>query len=130
MARVGRDVLVLAEPDYEHRVDQPPVLEALGVWQRDSLCRQGADPSFGSRLAETCQRAGLHLVETGPIESREVLLSAGDWEQEWSMIEADLQGHVTASEIQRMRELDRDARARGARRLHVPTYFAWCRAGR
>jgi hypothetical protein len=30
-------------------------------------------------------------------------------------------------EIQRLKELDESARARGERVLHVPTYFAWGR---
>ena len=127
MARVGRDVLVLAEPDYAQRVDEPPELKQIGVWQKDSLRRQGADPSFGSRLAETCSRAGIRLIETGPIQDREVMRSAEEWDGEWSVIESDLEGRVTAEEIQKMRTLDQTARSRGERKLYVPTYFVWGR---
>jgi len=125
MARVGHSVLALAEPDYSNRVDEPAALKPLGQWQAESLRRQGADPSFGARLAGTFHQAGIKLVEAGPIQSREVMRSAEEWKNEWAVIEADLAGTVPGGEIQRMRSLDNEARLRGERVLHVPTYFAW-----
>jgi SAM-dependent methyltransferase len=125
MARVGLSVLALAEPDYDHRVDEPAALEPLGRWQAESLRRQGADPSFGAGLAETFHRAGIELIEAGPIQSGDVTLSAGEMKNEWAVIEADLEGIVPGGEIQRLRALDDEARLRGERVLHVPTYFAW-----
>ena len=44
---------------------------------------------------------------------------------EWAVIESDLAGTVPAADIQNMKRLDQQARARGVRVLHVPTYFAW-----
>jgi len=125
MARVSRTVLALAEPDYSGRVDEPAELKLLGEWQTEALRRQGADPNFGAQLAETFYQAGIKLIETGPIQSEAVMRSAEDWENEWVVIESDLEGSVTGQEIQKMKQLDKIARSRNERRLHVPTFFAW-----
>jgi len=125
MARVGRSVLALAEPDYSQRVDEPAALKSLGEWQTEALRRQGANPSFGAMLAETFYEAGIKLIETGPIQGQAVMRSAEDWENEWEVIEADLEGIIPGREIQKMKKLDEEARQQGKRTLQVPTYFAW-----
>ena len=125
MARVSDVVLALAEPDYSQRVDEPSALKVLGEWQAESLRRQGANPSFVAQLAETFHQAGINIIETGPIQSGAVMRSVEDWENEWAVIEADLGGWVPSVEIQRMKELDKGARSRNERTLHVPTFFAW-----
>lgn len=125
MARVGRSVLALAEPDYSQRVDEPSALEPLGEWQTGALRRQGADPSFGASLAETFHRAGINLIETGPIQGGAVVKSAEEWETEWAVIESDLVGIVPEVEIQKMKKLDEAARRDETRTLNVPTFFAW-----
>lgn len=125
MARIGRIVLALAEPDYSQRVDEPAALKPLGEWQTQSLTRQGANPSFGSLLAETFHRAGLKLVETGPIQGQEAMRSADEWDKEWAVIQADLNAVIPDGKIRKMRLLDEKARKQGERRLNVPTYFAW-----
>ena len=128
VTRNGGYVLALAEPDYSARVDEPAELAALGHWQTESLRRQGADPSLGGRLAELFYQAGIELIETGAIESRgKNALSSTEWELEWAVLENDLADFVPVKEIQRLKKLDKDARARGERTLHVPTYFAWGR---
>jgi SAM-dependent methyltransferase len=125
MARVGHMVLALAEPDYSQRVDEPAALKPLGEWQTESLRRQGANPSFGVMLAETFHQAGISLIETGPIQGQAVMRSVVDWENEWAVIEADLEGIAPGEEIQKMKKVDEAARKHGKRTLHVPTYFAW-----
>lgn len=125
MARVGETVIALAEPDYSQRVDEPGELKPLGEWQIESLRGQGADPFFGGRLAETFHQAGIRLIETGPIQSAEAKRPAWEWEKEWAVIEADLEGRVSREDIQRMKLLDEQARKQGRRILRVPTYFAW-----
>lgn len=125
MARVSRAVLALAEPDYSQRVDEPAALKPLGAWQAESLRRQGADPSFGAMLAETFHRAGIKLIETGPIQGQAVIRSAQDWENEWAVLQTDLEGVASNEEIQKMKVLDEIARKNGERTLYVPTYFAW-----
>jgi ubiquinone/menaquinone biosynthesis C-methylase UbiE len=125
MARVGRSVLALAEPDYSQRVDEPDALKPLGKWQTESLRRQGANPSFGAMLAETFYQAEISLIETGPIQGQVVMRSVEDWENEWAVVKADLEGSVSGEEIQKMKVLDENARKNGERTLQVPTYFAW-----
>jgi ubiquinone/menaquinone biosynthesis C-methylase UbiE len=125
MARVGHTVLALAEPDYSRRVDNPATLEELGKLQTQALIRQGANPSFGARLAETFYQAGIQLIETGPIQSAEKKRSAEEWQDEWAVIEADLAESVSSEDIQRIKVLDENARKNERRVLHVPTYFAW-----
>jgi len=125
MARVSNQVLAIAEPDYSQRVDEPFELAPLGKWQTESLKRQGANPNFGSQLAETFYQAGINLIETGPIQSQVVMRSDEDWENEWEVIRSDLSGIAPNDEIQKMKDLDETARRRGKRTLHIPTYFAW-----
>ncbi|MGB7875324.1 MAG: methyltransferase domain-containing protein [Anaerolineales bacterium] len=126
VTRQGGHVLALAEPDYSARVDEPAGLAVLGRLQTQALRRQGADPSLGGRLAELFYQAGIELVETGAIENkREDALTSTEWELEWAVLENDLADFVPQEEVQRLKKLDEEARARGKRILHVPTYFAW-----
>jgi len=130
MARVtrpGGSVLALAEPDYSQRVDEPASLAPLGRLQTESLRAQGADPSFGARLAETFARAGIEIVETGTIRRLEEEASPEEQEKEWAALEADLAASVPVEDIHKMKLLDEEARARGERTLYVPTHFAWGR---
>ena len=128
VTKPGGCVLALAEPDYSARIDKPPELAVLGRWQTESLRRQGADPSLGGGLAELFYQAGIELVETGAIESGEKEApTSAEWELEWAVLENDLADFVPTEEIRRLKRLDEDARARGKRALHVPTYFAWGR---
>jgi len=124
----GGHVLALAEPDYSARVDEPAELAVLGRWQSEALRGQGADPSFGGRLAESFYQAGIELVETGAIESQgNDARTPAEWELEWEVLEADLAGSVPVQEVRRLKEIDERARALGERILHVPTYFVWGR---
>ena len=126
MKRVSRKyIIAFAEPDYANRIDKPDELIPLGKWQADSLRRQGANPNFGARLAESFFQAGIEIVETGTIQSVGNEASLEDWEMEWAVIESDLAESVSSSDIQKMKVLDKAARKRSERVLHVPTYFAW-----
>jgi SAM-dependent methyltransferase len=119
-------VLALAEPDYTKRVDMPEELSWLGRRQNQSLKRQGATLDRGADLAALFQEAGLHLIETGAIESAtQQTLTADEWESEWQVLEDDLAGSVDPMEMQRLRAIDRAAWQRGEHLLSVPTYFAW-----
>jgi ubiquinone/menaquinone biosynthesis C-methylase UbiE len=121
----GGFVIAFAEPDYASRIDKPDELAPLGKWQADALRKQGADPGFGARLAESFFQAGIRLIETGTIQSGEDEASLEEWEMEWAVIEADLAESVPGEDLQKMKTLDKIARAQGRRILHVPTHFAW-----
>jgi SAM-dependent methyltransferase len=125
VTRFGGAVLALAEPDYTSRVDEPPSLAPLGNWQAESLRRQGADPSLGARLGDLFSQAGINLLETGPLHnSGNRMLLPSERELEWAVLEADLEGAIPDEQVQKMKQLDAEAWARGDRVLHVPTYFA------
>ena len=128
VSKVGAHILAFAEPDYTARIDEPHELVPLGQWQAESLRRQGADPSLGARLADLFFQAGIQILETGTIQSAESDPSPDDWETEWAVIEADLAGFIPREDLHKMKRLDQQARARGERELHVPTYFAGGRA--
>ena len=125
VTKPGGHILALAEPDYFARVDKPAALRPLGEWQRDALQRQGADPGFGARLAETFFSAGIQLRETGTIQGGVDEPSVREREMEWAVIQADLGESVSREEIQKIKLLDDEAWSKGERGLYVPTYFAW-----
>ena len=132
MKRVTRPdghILAFAEPDYSQRVDQPNELIPLGTWQTESLKRQGADPGFGARLAESFFQAGIKIVEAGTIQGVGGEASIADWELEWAVIESDLAGSVSGEDIQKMKQIDKAAREHAERVLYVPTYFVWGQIG-
>lgn len=128
VTKPGGHILALAEPDYSARVDEPARLKILGEWQFAALERQGADPGFGARLAETFHQAGIRLRETGTIQGDGREPSAEEWDLEWAVIESDLAGSIPGGQILEMKQLDQQARAGGERILHVPTHFAWGQA--
>jgi hypothetical protein len=72
--------------------------------------------------------AGIQLVETGTIQNSGHEPSAEEWEIEWEVIESDLAGFIPGDDIQKMKQLDHQARRRGERVRHVPTHFAWGQA--
>ena len=120
-------VIAFAEPNYLHRVDQPEGLIPLGKWQTEALIRHGADPGLGGRLAELFFEAGIHIIETGVIQSQGNEFSSEEWKLEWDVLESDLKGWVPDQDIQEMKRVDQQARRQKTRLLHVPTHFAWGR---
>ena len=124
VAKAGAYIFAFAEPDYAGRIDKPRELIPLGQWQAESLRRQGADPALGAQLADLFFRAGIEILETGTIQSPEGEPSPRDGETEWAVIESDLEGFIATADLQKMKHVDQEARARGERVLHVPTYFA------
>ena len=129
MARVTRRggyLLAMAEPDYLARRDQPAELAEIGRLQTQALAAQGADPGLGARLAELFARAGITIIETGQIAPRsDTPFNVAEWELEWDVLGADLDGWLPAARLRAFRQRDRQAWERGERVLHVPTYFAW-----
>jgi len=126
VTRRGGYVLALAEPDYEHRQDEPPALRPVGQWQNEALRRQGAAIGFGTSLAETFHRAGIRLIETGAIQRSGLEApEKTEWGLEWSVLESDLRAVLPSIQIQKIKALEEQARAEGQRVLYVPTYFAW-----
>ncbi len=71
VTKQGGNIIAFAEPDYTARIDKPDELVQLGKWQTESLKKQGADPSFGARLAKSFFQAGIEIIETGTIQNVE-----------------------------------------------------------
>jgi len=120
VTRRGGWLLVLAEPDYGARVDEPGELKALGELQTQVLQRQGADPFIGARLPELFRQAGLTSIESGILAR-----GAPDPSQEWRVLAADLESTLSPVELEHWRELDRAAWRSGRRVLHVPLHYAF-----
>lgn len=126
VTRRGGYVMAMAEPDYSARIDKPDEFVQLGEWQRQSLIRQGADASIGSRLASLFRSGGLSITEAGTLGAWQLSEytdkdALGEWEVLWD----DLVSFVPESELRRLQALDLVARRGGERVLYVPTYFAY-----
>ena len=124
VTRPGGHVLALAEPDYAARVDRPASLRALGMLQQRVLREQGADPAIGARLADLVRESRMTIVETGtiPAWTASALTDEG-FDSEWEVLRQDLHAILPRAELDRLMQLDAQARARGERVLHVPMYF-------
>lgn len=128
MIRVTRDkgtVVAIAEPDYGGRIDYPHQLEILGKLQRDSLCKQGADPEIGRKIRGIFHQPGLTNIQCG--------LLGAEWYHpqyeveenlEWSVLESDIGGTLSVSEFKELKQIDEHAWTDGSRILFVPTFFA------
>ena len=128
MARVARPtgcVLACAEPDYGGRVDHPAEMATLGRLQAEALRRQGADPEIGRRLGALFTAAGLSAT-VGTMAGQWTVPATPDagFEAEWAVRAHDLAGMLSPEELQRLRELDRQALLSGQRTLFVPTFYA------
>lgn len=121
----GGHIIAFAEPDYSNRIDQPDELIILGKWQIESLKRQGADPGFGARLAESFFQAGIKINETGIIQGVDNSPDVEGRKKEWDVLESDLAGMASKEEMQKMKYLDEQAWERGERVLQIPTHFVW-----
>lgn len=128
VTRAGGAILVMAEPDYAHRVDTPAAMLRLGQLQTQSLRSQGADPEIGARLPDLFERAGIQLLEKGSLQRMAPeALKPEDWELEWDVLEADLAGLLPVTELASLKQVDLQARLKGERSLFVPTHYAWGR---
>jgi SAM-dependent methyltransferase len=124
VTRASGHVLALAEPDYTAREDRPAELAYVGRLQTRALVEQGADPGIGSHVADLFDRAGLRIVESGTVASQDsAAIDDEEWATEWSTLRQDVSGQLSIAELDRLEQLDMQARRAGRRHLHVPTYF-------
>ena len=125
VTRPGGHILLLAEPDYAHRIDYPTELSEPGALQRNSLLQQGANPDIGSTIGSLLSQAGVEVMETG--------LSGGSWQPaienddtnlEWQMLIEDLQLLTDKSTLAVWKKKDILARLSGTRILFIPVFYA------
>ena len=80
---------------------------------------------MGRRLPALFYQAGLVDIETGILGAQwRAQPVATDLEQEWEVIEADLEGLISPEELARHRRLDESAWQASERLLFVPTFYA------
>lgn len=132
MARVTRPggwVIAFAEPDYGGRLDYPDVLAQVGQLQEQALHEQGADPRLGRRLGALFAHTQLENITVGVLGGQWRLGSGpdDDWRQEWQVLAADLGERLDLDEIERLQQIDANARRAGERLLFVPTFYAFGR---
>lgn len=121
----GGYILLLAEPDYTHRIDFPEELDYLGKVQMDALVAQGANPGIGPAIGALLNQASIEIVETG--------LAGGQWnpsnntqdsDLEWEILDDDLEGLTDEVKLQSYKAIDVLARKAGTRILYVPVFYA------
>ncbi len=121
----GGHILALAEPDYMQRWADQPEISALTILQTESLRKQGADVTIGSRLAELFRQADIRINEAGQIQRGNLeRLSQQEWELEWKVFESDVAGSVTLEDRNTITYLKKKGRSTAQSLLYVPTYFA------
>lgn len=125
VTRPGGVILALAEPDYGGRIDYPPSLAELGQWQAHALARQGAHPEIGRRLLALFTAAGFVQVEAGLMGGQwKATFDSQAFENEWKVLQDDLDGMVSPARLQALRQMDEIATQKGERILFVPTFYA------
>jgi ubiquinone/menaquinone biosynthesis C-methylase UbiE len=125
VSRPGARLLALAEPDHMARVDAPAPLEALGRLQTQALANQGVCTSAGRQLASWFSQAGLQEVQIGVSGFQTAPAALPLWfESEWQVLQQDLAGSLSTTELVRLKELDRQAWLAGERVLWIPTFYA------
>jgi len=126
VTRPGGWVLALAEPDYQARIDFPPPLDLLGAFQTESLQAHGIDTCIGRKLRSLFIQTGLIEIETG--------ILGAEWHHtaqvaidptEWTMLRADLEGHLSPNELSDFLQQDEQAWKMGTRVLFIPTFYAF-----
>jgi ubiquinone/menaquinone biosynthesis C-methylase UbiE len=126
VTRPGGAILVMAEPNYSERLDEPETLRTIGQLQTESLRAQGADVDMGSKLNDLFKQAGIEIVESGKLEQLvENKPSSREDNLEWSVMEEDLKKYLSQDKLDAFRKMDAEARHIGTRVIHVPTSFAW-----
>jgi SAM-dependent methyltransferase len=126
VARPGGCILALAEPDYGGRIDYPESLVGSGALQESALRKLGVDTRLGRRLRALFHQAGLSKIEAGVIGGQwQDSPSEMESEQEWQTLESDLDGMLSADELDKLKRLEDESRNRGERILFVPTFYTW-----
>ena len=126
VVKSGGWVIAFAEPDHTGRIDYPAALQNLGTRQTTALRQQGADPAIGRALRGLFARAGLQNIQSGLISGHwSAAFNPEDWQQEWKIIQADLEYTISHAELEHLKEIDHAAWQTGERILFIPTFYAW-----
>jgi ubiquinone/menaquinone biosynthesis C-methylase UbiE len=124
VTRPGGFVIALAEPDHQSRIDYPPPLDEFGKIQTESLAEQGADTALGRRLRNLFTSLGFAEVEAGVLGAQWSLENSQPEKTEWMMIQSDLEGVLSETQLAKYQNADQSAHERGERVLFIPTFYA------
>ena len=130
VTKPGAVVMVMAESDYNSRIDKPESLIELGKLQTASLLEQGADVGLGARLDSLFKEAEIEVIESGQLENMNknktpIELSREGDDLEWQVLASDVKATLTQDQLNQYRKNHFEAIEKETRILHVPTNFAW-----
>ncbi|MGV8025019.1 MAG: class I SAM-dependent methyltransferase [Anaerolineaceae bacterium] len=132
VTRSGGYVVVLAEPDYVTRQDEPFELRKVGELQNMALLSQGAHIDMGNHVKTLFEQLQLLDMHVSMLKPASIHPTPREDSLEWQVIAFDLQqlvdqGAISQEQLEDYRLLDERARLAGTRRLFIPTYFGWAR---
>ena len=132
VTRSGGYLVVLAEPDYAAREDEPVELRKLGELQNMALLAMGAHIDLGSQLRNFFEQLELADIHVSMLKPTTIHPTPHDGSLEWQVIAYDLQqlverGHLNQEQVESFRLQDEHAREESIRRLFIPTYFGWAK---
>jgi SAM-dependent methyltransferase len=122
--RKGGSIIACAEPDYSGRIDYPESLKTIGDLQNLALIEQGADPYIGKKLPHLFSSSGFTISEFGVINGRwSTQINSNDTELEWKVIEKDLEGYMSSSELKKYKKLENEAISNNSFVRFIPTFY-------
>jgi SAM-dependent methyltransferase len=122
----GGAVLVCAEPDYGGRIDHPDL--PLGLWQREVLQREGADPCLGRKLRGLFAQPAVRQIEVGLVPGLwDPVRLRAEFEAEWALWERSLAGTLPSDKVALVKAADWEAIEAGERLAFVPVFCAFVR---
>lgn len=132
VTRIGGHLVVLAEPDYISREDEPEELQKLGELQNMALLAVGAHIDLGGRLKDLLEEVQLTDIHVSMLKPASIHPTQREALLEWQVIDLDLQqlveqGHLRPDQVEYYHMQDERARATGSRRMFIPTYFGWAK---
>ena len=81
---------------------------------------------MGRKLKGLFSLVGLEDIKFGVYEGQwNSDLSALEIQSEWQMLENDLAGLISKSELSELKEQDQISQEKGSRIIYVPTFYAW-----
>jgi len=119
-------VVAFAEPDYGGRIDYPPEFIKLRDYQITGLIEAGADPRMGRKLNSLFLAGGFTDIVCGVYEgSWQDPPTQEELESEWRVLQEDLSGILSKTEIAVLKKHEIKSIEKGTRLIYVPTFYCW-----
>jgi len=120
----GGLAIAFAEPDYASRIDYPEEFQSLGDAQTKSLVDQGINSKTGRSLPSFFSGSGFTEIQYGSSGFQiPVQIINQDWESEWKMLQHDLTGIFSSTEMEQYKSDDKKSRLSGSRVSWIPTFY-------